>query len=113
MAISMDERGFFVVLGNRIARLRKDRPLTQAQLAETLGISQPTMNAYALGQRRVPDGHGARCSFGAHHGLRAPFRRSRVIARTNRGCSVLRRSAISGQANPVAMGNGCPHSALR
>jgi transcriptional regulator with XRE-family HTH domain len=54
MAISQDERGFFVVLGNRIARLRKDRPLTQAQLAETLGISQPTMNAYELGQRRVP-----------------------------------------------------------
>ncbi|MBZ0091591.1 MAG: helix-turn-helix domain-containing protein [Sulfuricellaceae bacterium] len=54
MAISRDERGFFVVLGNRIARLRKDRHLTQAQLAETLGISQPTMNAYELGQRRVP-----------------------------------------------------------
>ncbi|MHB8744648.1 MAG: helix-turn-helix domain-containing protein [Sulfuricaulis sp.] len=54
MAISQDERGFFVVLGNRIARLRKDRPLTQAQLAEALGISQPTMNAYELGQRRVP-----------------------------------------------------------
>jgi len=54
MAISQDERGFFVMLGNRIARLRKDRPLTQAQLAEALGISQPTMNAYELGQRRVP-----------------------------------------------------------
>lgn len=54
MAISQDERGFFVVLGNRIVRLRKDRLLTQAQLAETLGISQPTMNAYKLGQRRVP-----------------------------------------------------------
>lgn len=24
------------------------------QLAETLGVSQPTMNAYEVGQRRVP-----------------------------------------------------------
>ncbi len=54
MAISQDEREFFVALGNRIARLRKDNQLTQVQLAETLGISQPTMNAYEFGQRRVP-----------------------------------------------------------
>ncbi len=54
MAISQDERGFFVELGGRIARLRKDCHLTQVQLAETLGVSQPTMNAYELGQRRVP-----------------------------------------------------------
>jgi transcriptional regulator with XRE-family HTH domain len=54
MAISQDEREFFVELGSRIARLRKDSHLTQVQLAETLGVSQPTMNAYELGQRRVP-----------------------------------------------------------
>jgi transcriptional regulator with XRE-family HTH domain len=54
MAISQDEREFFVELGGRIARLRKNSHLTQVQLAETLGVSQPTMNAYELGQRRVP-----------------------------------------------------------
>ncbi|MHB8252401.1 MAG: helix-turn-helix domain-containing protein [Acidiferrobacter sp.] len=54
MAISQDEREFFVALGNRIAQRRKDSHLTQAQLAATLGVSQPTMNAYELGQRRVP-----------------------------------------------------------
>jgi len=54
MAISQDERAFFVELGSRIAQQRKDRHLTQVQLAETLGVSQPTMNAYELGQRRVP-----------------------------------------------------------
>ncbi len=54
MAISQDEREFFVMLGKRIARLRKESNITQVQLAETLGISQPTMNAYELGQRRVP-----------------------------------------------------------
>jgi transcriptional regulator with XRE-family HTH domain len=54
MAISQDEREFFVALGSRIAQFRKDSHITQVQLAETLGVSQPTMNAYELGQRRVP-----------------------------------------------------------
>lgn len=54
MAISPDKREFFSDLGRRIAQRRKDSHLTQLQLAETLGISQPTMNAYELGQRRVP-----------------------------------------------------------
>lgn len=54
MAISQDERAFFVALGSRIAQARKDSHITQVQLAERLGVSQPTMNAYELGQRRVP-----------------------------------------------------------
>lgn len=54
MAISQDEREFFVEMGGRIAQRRKGSHLTQVQLAETLGVSQPTMNAYELGQRRVP-----------------------------------------------------------
>lgn len=54
MAISQDEREFFVALGSRIAQQRKESHITQVQLAETLGVSQPTMNAYELGQRRVP-----------------------------------------------------------
>jgi len=54
VAISQDERDFFVVLGARIAQLRKGSQITQVQLAQTLGVSQPTVNAYELGQRRVP-----------------------------------------------------------
>lgn len=54
VAITQDERVFFVALGARIAQLRRDSHITQVQLAETLGISQPTMNAYELGHRRVP-----------------------------------------------------------
>lgn len=54
MAISQDEREFFVALGSRIAQRRKDSHITQVQFAEMLGVSQPTMNAYELGQRRVP-----------------------------------------------------------
>lgn len=54
MAISLDEREFFDAPGSRIAQQRKESHITQVQLAETLGVSQPTMNAYELGQRRVP-----------------------------------------------------------
>jgi transcriptional regulator with XRE-family HTH domain len=54
VAISKDEREFFAALGARIAQLRKDSHITQVQLAETLGVSQPTINAYELGHRRVP-----------------------------------------------------------
>ena len=54
VAISQDEREFFVALGARIAQLRKSNHITQVQLAQTLGVSQPTINAYELGQRRAP-----------------------------------------------------------
>lgn len=54
VAISQDEREFFVQLGSRIAELRKRQGMTQAQLAETLEVSQQTVNAYESGQRRVP-----------------------------------------------------------
>lgn len=54
------ERGQVIIgealddLGSRIAALRKDAHLTQVQLAQTLGVAQSTLNAYELGQRRVP-----------------------------------------------------------
>lgn len=54
VAISQDEREFFIALGARIASLRKGSQITQVQLAQTLGISQSTVNAYELGHRRVP-----------------------------------------------------------
>ncbi len=54
VAISPDERVFFAKLGARIAELRKASHITQVQLAEALGVSQPTINAYESGYRRVP-----------------------------------------------------------
>ena len=54
VAISSDERAFFQTLGARIAQLRKEQNITQVQLAETLGVSQQTVNAYEMGHRRVP-----------------------------------------------------------
>lgn len=49
-----DEQAFFKALGARIAGLRKDRGLTQAQLGEALGVSQQTINSFEKGRRRVP-----------------------------------------------------------
>ena len=54
MTISSDERAFFVTLGERIASLRKARSLTQVQLAEALGVTQQTVQAYEAGSRRIP-----------------------------------------------------------
>jgi transcriptional regulator with XRE-family HTH domain len=54
MAISPDERAFFIELGARIAELRKTQGITQMQMAETLGVSQQTVNSYEVARRRVP-----------------------------------------------------------
>ncbi|WP_225444874.1 helix-turn-helix domain-containing protein [Pseudomarimonas arenosa] len=54
MAISDDERAFFIELGQRIAQRRKDQGITQMQLAELLGVSQQAMNSFEKGRRRVP-----------------------------------------------------------
>ncbi len=54
MAISDGERAFFARLGARIAELRRAQDITQVQLAETLGVSQQTINSYEVGRRRVP-----------------------------------------------------------
>ena len=53
VAISQDERAFFEQLGARIAELRKAQGITQVQLAEWLGVSQQTINAYEVGRRRM------------------------------------------------------------
>ncbi|MEY3124462.1 MAG: hypothetical protein RLZZ573_982 [Pseudomonadota bacterium] len=54
MTISTEERDFFIELGERIASLRKLRNMTQTQLAEALGVSQQTVQAYEMGRRRIP-----------------------------------------------------------
>ena len=54
MAISDDERAFFIALGQRIAAQRKTQDITQVERAERLGISQQAMNSFEKGRRRVP-----------------------------------------------------------
>lgn len=53
MSITSEEREFFIALGERIARLRKEHGITQTQLAERLGVSQQTIQAYESGKRRI------------------------------------------------------------
>jgi transcriptional regulator with XRE-family HTH domain len=52
--ITTDEREFHVVMGERIAQLRKARGLTQTQLADVLGVKQQTLQGYESGSRRIP-----------------------------------------------------------
>jgi len=54
MAISTEDREFFVQLGERIALLRRAHNVTQVQLAEALGVSQQTLQSYEVGRRRIP-----------------------------------------------------------
>ncbi len=53
MAISSEERDFFIALGERITLLRQAHGITQVQLAEVLGVSQQTVQAYEVGRRRI------------------------------------------------------------
>jgi len=41
-------------LGRRIARLRRDRGLTQVELAERLGVTQPAVSDYENDDIRLP-----------------------------------------------------------
>jgi transcriptional regulator with XRE-family HTH domain len=52
--MTQDEKLFFKQLGARIAELREAQNITQVQLAETLGVSRQTVNAYEMGHRRIP-----------------------------------------------------------
>lgn len=51
--IKEESRAYFRALGAHISKLRKGQHLTQAELARLLGVSQQTVFAYELGDRRV------------------------------------------------------------
>jgi len=52
--MSPDDQPYFQALGQRIAKARAAADLTQVQLADALGISQPQLAFYEVGKRRVP-----------------------------------------------------------
>lgn len=52
--MSQDEKAFFKAMGARIAELRKASSITQAQLAETMDVSQQTVASWEVGRRGVP-----------------------------------------------------------
>jgi len=53
-ALTEEEKEFFRSFGARLAELRKERGLTQVQLAERLEITQQQLASYEVGRRRVP-----------------------------------------------------------
>lgn len=48
-----NSKAFYRSLGKHIGVLRKERDLTQAELSRMLGVSQQSVFAYELGDRRV------------------------------------------------------------
>ena len=54
MKQSQPSKGFFIEFGQRMAHFRKEANLTQAQLAQKLGLKQQLVAAYEKGIRRIP-----------------------------------------------------------
>jgi transcriptional regulator with XRE-family HTH domain len=52
--MTRDQQAFFRSFGERLAKLRRDRGLTQTQLGDVLGVSQQQVVAFEKGRRRVP-----------------------------------------------------------
>lgn len=53
MVNKQESRTYFRALGEHVSKLRKEQGLTQAELARLLEVSQQTVFAYELGDRRV------------------------------------------------------------
>ena len=51
--IKQESRAYFRALGAHVTRLRNEHGMTQAELARSLGVSQQTVFAYELGDRRI------------------------------------------------------------
>lgn len=53
-SMTPDERAFFQAMGDRVADTRKALGMTQAQLADELGVAQQVVASYEVGHHRVP-----------------------------------------------------------
>lgn len=53
-SMTPDERAFFQAMGDSIAEARKALGMTQAQLADELGVAQQVVASYEVGRHRVP-----------------------------------------------------------
>jgi transcriptional regulator with XRE-family HTH domain len=52
-AMQTKDEGFFKALGARVAQARKERGLTQQQVADHLGVAQQTLAHYEVGRARI------------------------------------------------------------
>lgn len=52
-AMTSDEKTFFQAMGERIAECRKALDMTQAQLADEMGVAQQVVASYEVGRRRM------------------------------------------------------------
>ena len=52
--MNQTELDFFKELGGRVAQARKAQGLTQTDLAELIGGTQPMIASYEIGRRRIP-----------------------------------------------------------
>ena len=50
----LEPTAFFKQLGKRIRKFRKEQELTQAQVAQKLGVTQQLIATYETGKRRLP-----------------------------------------------------------
>jgi DNA-binding XRE family transcriptional regulator len=76
----MDQEHFFKDLGKRLSELRKERGLTQVQLAELSNCSQQLIASYEAGCLNIPVSLAASSKFPAFgHPARAPLRFSEKI----------------------------------
>jgi transcriptional regulator with XRE-family HTH domain len=48
------EQDFFIRLGERITQIRKERGMTQVELASLLNLRQQALASYEVGRRRLP-----------------------------------------------------------
>lgn len=51
--MKQESRAYFEALGAHVSQLRKQRGMTQAELARAIGVSQQAVFAYEIGERRI------------------------------------------------------------
>jgi len=54
LTMKTNDQDFFIRLGERITQIRKERGMTQVELASLLNVRQQALASYEVGRRRLP-----------------------------------------------------------